>query len=114
MGSFDWNTYPGALDGVILPSEEGGALPDSGLIDQSVFDGPDKRYQRVLAQRGGRLAHGFYKIRRNLGDALGISLISTTEKAREDTISYHQSRHEPGPGIVWDDPEEEETNRLLR
>lgn len=66
----------------------------------------DGRYSKLLAERGGRISRGFYKIRHKLDIIPGIDLISKDERSREELIRYHESRRADPKGIThYEDPD---------
>lgn len=79
----------------------------------------DGRYNKLLAERGGRIAYGLYRIRHKLGVLPGINLVTNSEQSREERIRYHESRRADSKGVFHDEDlgfteEQIDNQRLLR
>lgn len=61
----------------------------------------DQHYEQLLAERGGRIAYGLFRIRERFG------MITSKEQSREDLIAYHEHLRQDPKGMLW--PEEDMT-----
>jgi hypothetical protein len=74
------------------------------MTKYEVFTGSSKQHhEQLLAERGGRIAYGFFRIRKRLG------LVTADERSREDLIAYHESLRQDPKGMLW--PEDDMTEQ---
>ena len=57
--------------------------------------GLDQRHEQLLAERGGRIAFVFFRLRSHIG------LTTADERIREDLISYHERQRQDPKGMLW-------------
>ena len=73
--------------------------------------GLDPHHELLVAERGGRIAHAFFRLRNRVG------LTTVDERSREELISYHERKRQDPKGMLWPEDnmteEENDTWRII-